>query len=98
VGCFDRTIAGRPVGYYDGAAMSRPSPDEFLPLPYFPWLSRPETLPLDLDEAATALYLAKGDPTAAAALLKVSPARLNRVVRRSPRLQRLVDWERKTRG
>jgi hypothetical protein len=71
---------------------------EFLPLPYFPWLSRPETLPLDPDEAATALYLAKGNPAAAAALLKVSPARLNRVVRRSPRLQRLVDWERKTRG
>jgi hypothetical protein len=62
---------------------------EFLPLPYFPWLSRPETLPLDLDEVATALYLAKGNLTAAAALLKVSPARLNRVVRGSPRLVRL---------
>jgi hypothetical protein len=86
------------IAYYGRAAMSQPSPDEFVPLPYFPWLSRPETLPLDADEAATALYLAKGNPAAAAALLKVSPARLNRVVRRSPRLQRLVDWERKTRG
>jgi hypothetical protein len=64
---------------------------EFLPLPYFPWLSRPETLPLDVDEVATALYLAKGDPTAAAALLKVSVPRINRVIRRIPKLVRLRD-------
>jgi hypothetical protein len=71
--------------------MRQPSPDEFLPLPYFPWLSRPETLPLDVDEVATALYLAKGDPAAAAALLKVSVPRINRVIRRIPKLVRLRD-------
>jgi hypothetical protein len=71
--------------------MSRPSPDEFLPLPYFPWLSRPTTVPLDVEEAATAIYLAKGDIGAAAGLLKVRVATLNRLVRRCPRLQRLRD-------
>jgi hypothetical protein len=69
--------------------MSRPSPDEFLPLPYFPWLSRPTTVPLDVEECATAIYLAKGDIGAAAALLKVSATQLKKVVRRYPRLQRL---------
>jgi hypothetical protein len=71
--------------------MSQPSPDEFLPLPYFPWLSRPETLPLDVEEAATAIYLAHGDIGAAAGLLKVTLAKLSRFVRRCPRLQRLRD-------
>ena len=64
---------------------------EFLPLPYFPWISRPETLPLDPDEVATALYLARGNPTAAASLLKVSVSRINRVLRRVPKLARLRD-------
>ena len=66
-----------------------PSPDEFLPLPFYGWLERPLDLPIDPDEAATAIYLAHGALNRAAELLKVSPARLNRVVRRSPRLQRL---------
>jgi hypothetical protein len=65
------------------------SVDEFVQLPYCGWDSRPETLPLDVEECATALYLAHGALNRAAELLKVSPARLNRVVRRSPRLQRL---------
>jgi hypothetical protein len=71
--------------------MSRPSHDEFLPLPYFPWLSRPETLPLDVEEAATALYLDGGDVKAAASRLKVLVTQLKKIVRRSPRLQRLSD-------
>jgi hypothetical protein len=65
------------------------SPAEFVPLPYIAWDSRPETLPLDVDECAAAIYLSHGDIGTAAALLKVSPARLNRVVRASPRLMRL---------
>jgi hypothetical protein len=69
--------------------MSRPQPYEFEPLAYFPWDSRPETLPLDVEEAATALYLAQGDINRAAARLKVTPARLNRTIRKSPRLIRL---------
>ncbi len=62
---------------------------EFLPLAFFPWDSRPETVPLDPEEVATALYLAEGDPSAAACLLKVTPAQLSRIVRKSPRLLRL---------
>ena len=74
------------------------SVDEFVPLPYFSWSERPLSLPLDVDEIATALFLSHGDLSRAAALLKVDKARLMRPIRRSPRLQRLVDWERKTRG
>jgi hypothetical protein len=52
-------------------------------------LERPAHLPLDLDEAATSLYLKHGDITAAAETLKVTPARLQRAIRASPRLIRL---------
>jgi hypothetical protein len=69
--------------------MVEPSSDQFLPLPFYGWLERPPDLPIDFDEAATAIYIAHGDISAAAALLKVTPARLNRVVRGSPRLVRL---------
>ena len=69
--------------------MVEPSPAEFEPLPFYPFDERSLSLPLDVEECATALYLAHGALNRAAELLKVSPARLNRVVRRSPRLQRL---------
>jgi hypothetical protein len=69
--------------------MRRPTPDECLPLPYFGWLERRLSLPLDVEECATAIYLKNGDLDAAAARLKVTPARLNKVVRASPRLIRL---------
>ena len=65
-------------------------PISFFPLPYFGWLERPLDLPLDVEECATAIYLKNGDLDAAAARLKVTPARLNKVVRRSPRLMRLI--------
>ena len=65
-------------------------PEEFLPLPYFPWNTRPLTVPLDADEAATAIYLAHGDINRAAALLKVTPARFGRAIRKSGRLQLLL--------
>jgi hypothetical protein len=64
---------------------------EFAPLAFFPWDSRPETLLLDPDEVATALFLAKGELTAAASLLKVDKVRLNKVIRRVPKLARLRD-------
>ena len=57
---------------------------EFIPLPFYPWSERPSTLPLDPDEAATAIHIAKGDIPAAAALLKVPEFRLNRLIRRTP--------------
>jgi hypothetical protein len=69
--------------------MRRPTPDEFFPLLYFGLLERPLSLPLDVEEAATALYLAHGDIDKAAARLKVTPARLDRVICRSPQLMRL---------
>jgi hypothetical protein len=63
---------------------------EFLPLPFYPWTERPSTLPLDADECATAIHLAHGDLPAAASLLKVPIVRLNRSLRASPRLQRIL--------
>jgi hypothetical protein len=34
-------------------------PREFEPLPFYPWLERPASLPLTHDEAATAIYIAR---------------------------------------
>jgi hypothetical protein len=62
-------------------------PREFEPLPYYSWIERPTSVPLTHDEAATAIYLARGDLTQAASLLKVGPSRLNRLVKQSPRLR-----------
>jgi hypothetical protein len=69
----------------------KPEPDEFVPLPYFPWQSRPDSLPLDTDEIATALYLANGDLQTAAALLKVTVVKLKKPIRKTPRLQQLIE-------
>jgi hypothetical protein len=69
----------------------KPEPDEFVPLPYFPWKSRPDSLPLDTDEIATALYLANGDLRAAAALLKITLTQLKKPIRKTPRLQQLIE-------
>lgn len=66
-----------------------PQADEFLPLPFYPWDERPQHLALDHDECATALHLAGGSLTAAAALLKTPLHRLSRMHRASPRLQKV---------
>jgi hypothetical protein len=63
--------------------------EEFAPLPFYPWDERPPSLPIDQDEAATAIHLSHTLP-GAAALLKVPEFRLNRLVRHSPRLQRIL--------
>ena len=63
--------------------------EEFLPLPYYPYEERPSHIPLEVEEAATALYLHQGDTDEAALRLKVHPLRLQRAISRSPRLQRL---------
>jgi hypothetical protein len=69
---------------------SHPEHDqEFTPLPFYPWDERPPTLPIDQDEAATAIHLAHTIP-GAALLLKVPEFRLKRLVRASPRLQRIL--------
>ena len=62
---------------------------EFQPLPHFPWNKRPPHLPLDIEECATALYLAEGVIGRAAERLKVEPLKLTRQIARSPRLTRL---------
>jgi hypothetical protein len=71
--------------------MARPSQDEFAPLPYFNWDSRPDTVPLDTDECATALFLANGDVKGAADLLKVTVRQLQKLVRKVHRLQRVIE-------
>ena len=63
--------------------------EEFLPLPYYGWAVRPVHLALDIEECATALYLADGVIGRAAERLKVEPLKLVRVISRSPRLTRL---------
>ena len=72
--------------------MSQPSPDEFLPLAFFPWDTRPETVCRSTSRNAQ-LHpsLAEGDIRVAAARLKVTAAKLNRMVRRCTRLRRLRD-------
>ena len=62
---------------------------EFQPLPYYPWDRRPSHLPVDIEEAATALYLTGGLIGQAAERLKVEPLKLARMISRSARLTRL---------
>ena len=62
---------------------------EFLPLPHYSWDRRPAHLAIDIEEAATSLYLAEGVIGRAAERLKVEPLKLVRVISRSPRLTRL---------
>ena len=62
---------------------------EFLPLPYYPWTKRPPHLPIEIEEAATALYLSDGVIRLAAEKLKIESLKLVRVINRSARLKRL---------
>ena len=62
---------------------------EFLPLPHYPWDQRPDSLPIDPDEAATAIHLAQGSLIRAASFLKVPPHRLARTLRAHPSLARI---------
>jgi hypothetical protein len=61
----------------------------YLPLPFYNWPERPHSIPLDVEEVATSLFLADGNVSAAAERLRVPPARLNKCIRKSPRLIRL---------
>jgi hypothetical protein len=63
--------------------------EEFLPLPYFPWAVRPSHASLEIEECATALYLAGGEVSVAAEKLRVEPLRLQRAINRHERLRRL---------
>jgi hypothetical protein len=72
------------------AIMRKPEPSEFTPLPWYSWDARPDTVPLDDDECATAIYLDNGDINKAAMRLRITRAKLNRAIRKSPQLQRLI--------
>jgi hypothetical protein len=63
--------------------------EEFLPLPYYTWDIRPSTMPLDVEECATALYLSDGVLEDAARRLKIPALKLVRFIARHKRLQRL---------
>lgn len=63
-------------------------PDDLLPLADFGWTERPASLPLDVEECRTALWLNGGDIPGAAARLRITPGRLRAYVNASPRLQR----------
>lgn len=61
-------------------------PTDLVPLPTMPYDERPVSLPLVIEEVRTALWRAKGNVSTAAALLKVSSARIRKFVRDSPYL------------
>lgn len=51
-----------------------------------PWDTRPESLPLTIEEVRTALWKCEGNISRAASILKVDSARLRRYIAASPRL------------
>ena len=53
-------------------------PREFEPLPYYSWEERPASVPLTIEEAASAIFVARGDLKRAAELLKVQLPQLSR--------------------
>lgn len=62
-------------------------PDDLIPLPTSPFDERPNSLPLDVEECRTALWLERGNITKAAARIKTSPARFRTFVSNSARLR-----------
>lgn len=61
-------------------------PTDLVSLPTSPWDERPTELPLDVEECRTAVWIARGNITKAAEVLKVSSQRLRRFIEHSPRL------------
>jgi hypothetical protein len=61
-------------------------PSDLVPLPTQPWDERPDSLPLTIEEARTALWLESGSIPKAAIRLKVTANRLRRYIQSSPRL------------
>jgi len=61
-------------------------PDDLKALPTQPWDERPDTLPLTIEEARTALWLEQGNVARAAQRLKITPWRLRNYINSSPRL------------
>jgi len=61
-------------------------PNDLVALPTMPYSERPVELPLDIEECRTALWMAAGNITEAAKILKVTSIRLRSFVKKSPYL------------
>ncbi len=70
--------------------MDHQLPTDLKPLPTQPWDERPDELPLDSEEARTAIWEERGNISRAAERLKVPSSRLRAFVKASPYLQREV--------
>lgn len=64
------------------------APLDLVPLPTQPWAVRPSTIPLDREEVRTALWLADGNISEAAMILKVTSLRLRSFIKGSEYLSR----------
>ena len=58
-------------------------PDDLAPLPTMPYSERPLELPLDVEECRTAIWMASGNISEAASILKITSIRLRAFVRKS---------------
>lgn len=65
-------------------------PTDLVPLPTSPWDERPASIPLDVEECRTALWLESGNVSNAAKRLKVSPERLRKFTNASARLTEVI--------
>ena len=61
-------------------------PNDLVALPTMPYSERPIELPLDVEECRTALWMANGNVTEAAIILKITSIRLRAFVKKSPYL------------
>ena len=61
-------------------------PNDLAALPSMPWLERPLELPLDIEECRTAIWMAAGNISEAAKILKTTSIRLRAFVKKSPYL------------
>ena len=61
-------------------------PSDLAALPTMPYSERPSELPLDPEECRTAIWMAAGNITEAAKLLKITSIRLRSFVKKSPYL------------
>lgn len=61
-------------------------PSDLVALPTMPYSERPPELPLDIEECRTAIWMAAGNITEAAKLLKITSIRLRAFVKKSPYL------------
>src|SRR5262245_44564645 len=61
-------------------------PSDLVPLPTAPYAERPVSLPLDVEECRTAIWMVRGNITEAAKLLKITSLRLRQFIKKSPYL------------